>query len=77
VQALKVGERAWGMQFHVECTADTVPEWGAIPTYACALEETLGKGALHGLRAAAAEAMPGFNKAAERIYRNFIAAARK
>jgi len=77
VQSLKVGERAWGMQFHVECTADTVPEWGAIPTYACALEETLGKGALDGLRADAAKAMPQFNAAARRIYDNFIAAVRR
>lgn len=76
VQALKVGERAWGMQFHVECTASTVPEWGEIRIYACALEETLGKGALDGLRADAAKAMPGFNKAARQIYRNFIGAVR-
>jgi GMP synthase-like glutamine amidotransferase len=76
VQALRVGERAWGMQFHVECTAATVPEWGEIPVYACALEETLGAGALEGLRSAAAAAMPGFNQAARQIYRNFIAALR-
>ena len=77
VQSLKVGDRAWGMQFHVECTKDTVPEWGEIPIYACALEETLGKGALDGLRADAAKAMRGFNKAARQIYRNFIGAVRR
>lgn len=28
-QAFRVGEKAWGLQFHIECTADVVRGWAA------------------------------------------------
>ena len=31
VQALRVGDNAWSMQYHVEVEEDTVDNWGAIP----------------------------------------------
>ena len=31
VQAMRVGERAWSMQYHVEVEDDTVRNWGEIP----------------------------------------------
>lgn len=77
INALRVGARAWGLQFHVEVTASTVDEWGAIPEYAGALEKSLGAGALPALRAKAAEAMPGFNAAAKQLYDNFAAVVRE
>ena len=33
VQALRVGPRALGVQFHVEVNADTIPKWAAVPEY--------------------------------------------
>ena len=39
-------ERAYGLQFHVEQTNETVPQWSCIPEYKTALEETLGSNAL-------------------------------
>ena len=44
-QAIRVGRRAYGLQFHVELTGETVAEWGAIPAYEKSLETALGSGA--------------------------------
>lgn len=76
IQAMRYGTRAWGLQFHVEVTATTVDEWGAIPAYAQALDETLGPGALDGLRRGAAAEMPAFNRAARQLYDGFLAAVK-
>ena len=40
VQAIGVGDRAWGIQYHVELTEATVPEWGCVPEYAASLRNT-------------------------------------
>lgn len=73
VNALALGELAFGIQFHVEMTAGTVSEWGAIPAYAQALETALGPGALQRLDRDTAARMPAFNAAARRLYDNFMA----
>ncbi len=77
INALRVGDKAWGLQFHVEVTPSTVQEWGAIPEYAQALEKSLGAGALSALEAKAAAAMPGFNAAAKQLYDNFASIVRR
>ncbi len=76
VQALRVGERAWGIQFHCEVTAETVPEWGRVPAYRASLEAALGVGARAGFEAEAARALPDFNQSARRLYDNFMAVVR-
>lgn len=75
INALAVGELAFGIQFHVEMTADTVSEWGAIPEYARSLEESLGPGALERLDRDTAARMQQFNGAARRLYDNFMGIA--
>lgn len=75
VQAIRVGERAWGLQYHVEVTEHTVGEWGAIPEYTAALEQALGTGALPELETEARANMEAFNRDARVLYRNFMAAA--
>jgi GMP synthase-like glutamine amidotransferase len=72
VQAMRIGRHAYGMQYHCEILPRTVADWAQIPAYACALDATLGEGAMPRLDAAAAEAMPGFNRDARRLYRNFM-----
>ena len=72
-QAMRVGRRAYGLQFHVEMTGETVAEWGAIPAYEQSLESALGSDALARLDADVAANLPQFNATAERIYENFIA----
>jgi GMP synthase-like glutamine amidotransferase len=39
VQAIRVGPRAWGVQFHVEVVETTVGEWAAVPAYEAALRQ--------------------------------------
>jgi GMP synthase-like glutamine amidotransferase len=76
VQAFRVGRHAYGLQYHVELTADTVREWSRVPEYACALDATLGPGSLAALDAAAAGQMRAFNRDARRLYEGFIALVR-
>jgi GMP synthase-like glutamine amidotransferase len=44
-QAFRIG-RAYGLQFHVEVSAELAREWADVPEYAGALERVLGPGAL-------------------------------
>jgi len=76
VQAMAVGPRAFGLQYHVELTEATVPEWAGVPAYTASLERALGPGAVPRLQAEAAARMAEFNRDAERLYRNFMAVAR-
>jgi GMP synthase-like glutamine amidotransferase len=71
-QAMRIGALAYGLQCHTELTARTVGEWGAVPAYACALDDTLGKGALQRLDAEATAKMPDFARDSRRLYENFM-----
>ena len=73
VQAMAVGARAFGIQYHVELTAETVPAWGAVPEYEAALEKALGPDALAHLAADALDGMAGFNATARALYDNVMA----
>jgi len=77
VQALRVGERAWGIQYHTEVTTDTVPEWGDVAEYAQALEATLGAGALERFRREVEQRLPDFKVTAGRLYEGFMRAVRE
>lgn len=74
-QAIRVGDRAWGIQYHVELEPETIPNWGAVPAYAAALEAAQGKGALERMIAAAEPHYPDFERNARQLYRNFMRAA--
>lgn len=71
VQAMSVGPRAFSMQFHLEITQETVPQWRAIPEYRRALEQSLGSDGAQTLERAAAVALPAFNQLARRLYVNW------
>ena len=43
VQALRVGRWAWGVQFHLEVSEDTVSQWSRVPEYRATME-SLGHG---------------------------------
>jgi GMP synthase-like glutamine amidotransferase len=75
VQALRYGRHAYGLQFHVEITGDTVAEWAEIPAYACSLETAMGSGAVDGLARAVATLLPSFNRDARTLYDNLKASA--
>ncbi len=72
IQSLRVGERAYGLQYHCELTGATVQEWGEVPAYATSLDATLGPGSMPRLDAAAAARMPAFNRDARQLYDNFM-----
>ncbi len=74
VQSMSIGEKAFSAQFHVEVTPATVPEWGAVPTYAQALYEALGVGALDNFQSAVDGAMVEFNNCAKKLYDNWMRA---
>ena len=76
IQAIRMGQRAYGLQFHVELTADTVAEWAKVPAYKESLECALGVGALARLESDIAVSLPNFNATARRLYKNFSALIR-
>jgi GMP synthase-like glutamine amidotransferase len=43
IQVLRVGESAYGLQFHPELTASTMPTWQAVPSYLAALHTAIGE----------------------------------
>jgi len=77
VQAIRIGQHAYGLQFHVELTADTVMEWAEVPAYRESLEHVLGIGALAHLDSAITAKLPDLNTTARRIYKNFAALIRE
>jgi GMP synthase-like glutamine amidotransferase len=72
IQAFRYGPCAFGLQFHVEITPDTVREWGTVPAYRASLEKVIGPGGLAMLEADTNSQLRAFNVRAKRIYDNFI-----
>ena len=62
---------AFGLQFHVEQTNETVPQWACVPEYKSALEDTLGQNALEKFKKDVEENLNIFNNSAKTIYDNF------
>ena len=71
IQAMRVGARAWSMQYHVEVEPDTVSNWGVIPAYKNALDNTLGPDGYDTMLKGAADNMEDFMSNAEQLYKNF------
>ena len=71
LQAFRVGTVAYGMQYHVEPSATSVAEWGAIPEYANTLQQACGVDALPCLDAAFQRGLPDLHRSARVIYDNF------
>ena len=69
VQAFSFGN-AFGLQFHVEQTNETVPQWACVPEYKSALEKTLGSNALEKFRKEVEVNLKIFNGSARTIYDN-------
>ena len=69
-QAFSCGN-AFGLQFHVEQTNETVPQWACVPEYKSALEKTLGSNALEKFRKEVEVNLKIFNGSARTIYDNF------
>jgi len=70
VQAFSV-EKAFGLQFHVEQTNETVPQWACVLEYKSALENTLGQNSLEKFKKDVDKNLSIFNSSAKTIYENF------
>lgn len=68
IQAFRYGQRAYGIQFHIEAGSATVEDWASVPEYAAALEARLGAGAVQRVRKDVADKAVGFQQAARTIY---------
>jgi GMP synthase-like glutamine amidotransferase len=66
IQSLRYGDHAYGLQFHIEVTKDTVSDWASIPAYAAAL----GAGTVQTLKEEVSAALPRLNRDARTIYDN-------
>jgi GMP synthase-like glutamine amidotransferase len=73
VQAMRYGALAYGLQFHIEITASTVEDWGAIPEYKASLEATIGRENVPALVADTMARLPAYRATAKRINDNFLA----
>ncbi len=74
IQAMRVGAKAYGFQYHVEVTPDTVPEWSCVPEYARSLEATLGADGAAEFAAATEAALPELTAGALGFWRAYTAA---
>jgi len=70
-QIFKYRNNAYAVQFHVEVRSETVMDWGCIPEYKSALENSLGAGALDAFDRSAREHMPEMNRLCTLLYENF------
>lgn len=68
IQAFRYGRRAYGLQFHVEVTSETVADWVTIPNYAASVEEMLGPGSVAKLGSHVSAALPQLNNTARALY---------
>lgn len=74
VQAMRVGDVAWSMQYHVEVEPDTVRTWAEVPEYKAALHATVGADALPRLIEAADQQLDTFLANSQQLYTNFVEA---
>ncbi|MDP6474760.1 MAG: type 1 glutamine amidotransferase [Alphaproteobacteria bacterium] len=74
-QAFRVGERAWGMQFHMEMSVDMVLGVEAYPEYVAALEAQHGAGALTRLAEETARNAGELDRSSRLIFDNFVSLA--
>ena len=72
IQAIAVGERAFGLQCHAELDAATLAEWLATPAAVADLERALGPDGPARFAADARAHMAACNRAARRLYANFM-----
>lgn len=73
IQAMRVGNNAYGFQYHMEITERTVGDWSKIPEYAASLKQALGADEAGRLAQTVAPHLPAFRKTARRINDNFFA----
>jgi GMP synthase-like glutamine amidotransferase len=72
IQAIRWGQHAYGLQYHVEITPVTVTEWEADPAYKASLEQALGPAEAARLNDNVKPLLGAFRSTAQRINDNFL-----
>lgn len=75
VQAMRVGEHAYGVQFHPEIVEETVSDWRRIPEYWASLQKALGPQGAENLAGAVTPRLPAFRTTARALHDNLAAIA--
>jgi GMP synthase (glutamine-hydrolysing) len=65
-------ERAYGVQFHLEVSAEMARDWAAVPAYVESLERTLGAEAAPAFLAAITENADGMRSAGRRLFERWL-----
>jgi GMP synthase (glutamine-hydrolysing) len=76
-QAFRVGDVAYGVQFHIEVSPDLAREWADVPEYAEALERVLGPGALQELVERLEAHAETMGERARALFERWLEAAKK
>ncbi len=71
-QALRFGEAAYAVQFHVEVTGPMFAEWGRVPAYAASAETALGASGFGSLARAFAAGQEAMAASAERMFHSWL-----
>jgi GMP synthase-like glutamine amidotransferase len=72
VQAMRVGNNAWSMQYHVEIEEDTIENWSKVPAYWDALIKTIGLDGFKKMKNQANSNINNFLHYSSVLYKNFV-----
>jgi GMP synthase (glutamine-hydrolysing) len=74
-QAMRFGDAAYAVQFHVEVTDPMFAQWGEVPAYAASAQAALGASGFDSLARAFAESRDAMTQAAERMFHSWLCQA--
>jgi len=71
-QAFRWGKKAYGVQFHVEISADLVKQWSQVPAYQAALEQVLGERAARKVAGDVSREQEALHSRARSMFENWL-----
>ncbi len=73
-QAFRWGKTAYGVQFHLEISAELAKQWSRVPAYKAALERVLGAGATASVVGGVSREQKVLHSYARRMFQNWLGA---
>jgi GMP synthase-like glutamine amidotransferase len=74
-QAMRFGDAAYAVQFHVEVTGPMFAQWRHVPAYAASAQAALGASGFDSLARAFAESRDAMAESADRMFRSWLCQA--
>jgi GMP synthase (glutamine-hydrolysing) len=71
-QAMRFGDVAYGVQFHIEVTDEMFAEWGHVPAYAASAQAALGPSGFDHLAQAFARTREAMAESADRMFDSWL-----